>query len=214
MTNNIGIRIQIGSIFMNRTRKYLLPIIKYYGTEFTFNINSMFKVAIGIGDIVLEKCGFKHEKHLFILIDSLYKPTIFLKSLKWIRNHPAYEDDYIFGNVKTSRFHMLVIQVPEYYIPSFENFKESKFSKMYSKEDINKLFEFQSRSGTDRVNYENAHKVLIHDHNYKVEFAKQVREQFDVQDFNVNDISDTVEFDLPIRKTEEIFNYKQEELDK
>ena len=193
---------------MNKTRKYLFPIIKQYGSDFTFRINELFKVGIGIGDIVVEKCGFKHEKHLFILVDSKFQPYKFKRNLEKIRQHPAYEDDYVFGHIIKSRFHMLVIKIPEQYLPTLQNFKESKFSKMYSQNDIKNLFHFESRSGSDRELYESAYKVLVHDNNYRIQFAKQIKDEFDVQDFTVNDISEDSEYDLPIRRIEEIFNLK------
>lgn len=203
-----GIKIQIGKIFMNRTRKYLFPLVKQYGSDFTFRINSLFKVAMGIGDIVAEKCGFVHEKHLFILVDSKYEPHIFRKTLEMLRQHPAYEDDYVFGNISNSRFHMIVIKIPEEYLPTLQMFKESKFSKMYSEQDIRKLFNFEKRKGTDRKLYESAYRVLIHDHNYKIEFAQQLRDEFDIPDISVTDIADDKEYDLPIKKIEEVFNMK------
>jgi len=203
------IKIQIGQIFMNKTRKYLYPIIKQHGTDFVFKFNSIFKVAIGIGDILVENCGFKHEKHLFILVDSRYKPSEFIRTIKWLRKHHSYEDDYVFGDITTSRFHMIVVKIPEQYIPSLQRFKESKFSKMYSKEDVKKFFSFVNRTGSDKILYKNINRVLVHDHNYKIQFAEQLKEEFEIDNLTINDIADDVEFDLPIKEIEEIFNYKE-----
>lgn len=202
------IKIQVGKIYMNRTRKYLLPLVKMYGDDFVFRINSLFKVAVGIGDIAVERCGFKMETHLFLLVDSKFKPSIFNATLEKIRQHASYEDDYVYGNVVKSRFHMIVIKVPEKYIPTLQSFKDGKFSKMYSIEDVKKLFNFETRTGVDRDMYERAYKVLVHDHDYRIQFAEQIREEFDVQNFTKDDIGIDAEYDLPIKRIQEIFNMK------
>lgn len=202
------IKIQIGRIFMNRTRKYLFPLLKKYGDEFTFNINSLSKVAVGIGDMIVEQCGFKHEKHLFMLVDSKYKPSRFISILAWLRKHPSYEDDYVFGNIQTSRFQMIVIKIPDTYVESMLNFKDGRYSKMYSSDDVRKLFSSDGRTGFDKKLYDNISKVLVRDHNYRIEFTEQVRKEFGVPDFKPDAES---EYDLPIAKVEEIFNYKKGE---
>lgn len=208
---NEPIKIQIGKIFMNRTRKYLLPLIKKYGDEFTFHINQLSKVAVGIGDMVVKKCGFQHEKHLFILVDSRYKPFRFVSTLNWIREHQSYEDDYVFGNIQSSRFHMIVIRIPDSYLESMEHFRDGRYSKMYSSDDVRQLFSTDGKTGFDRTLYETIIKVLVHDHNYMVEFAEQVKLefQFSDHDYSVHDIDPESEFDLPMSKFEEIFNYKK-----
>lgn len=200
-----SIKIQLNKIYMNRTRKYLLPIIKIYGTEFTNCINNIRKVAVGIGDMIVQKCGYVHEKHLFILADCDTNKLHFERSIEWLRNHPALVDDYVFGNIQHSHYHMLVIEIPEQFIPSLQHFKEGKFSKMYSKEDINRLFTIHSKFPEDVAFYKSIHCVLTHDHNYKIEFAKQVTAEFGVKNYNP---PDDIEFDFPIVLKQEVFNMK------
>jgi hypothetical protein len=57
------------SLIINKTRKYLYPIINYYGDKFVGIMNSLNKAGIGIGDMILERSGITHERHLFILIN-------------------------------------------------------------------------------------------------------------------------------------------------
>jgi len=203
-------KIQLGRILMNRTRKYLFPIIKFYGDDFTSVINSFFKVGIGIGDIVVNKCGIHHEKHLFILVDTSVSHSLFVTGMNWIKEHPAYEDDYAFDNVKTGRLHMIVIKVPDTYIESLNNFKKSKFSKMYSRDDIMKFFSYKGGDKAQMKIYQDIQKVLIHDHNYRIEFAKCIEKEFDIPKFSPSEIEQDWEYDLPIIFGEELFNAESE----
>lgn len=198
------IKIQFGSIFMNRTRKYLFPVLKAYGSDFSFKINSLVKVAVGIGDVVVNRCGIQHENHLFILVDTLPNHSQFVSLLDDIRRHEAYEDDYVYGNILNSRFHMIVVRVPDNYLNSFDNFKRSQYSKMYSDEDLSKLFLFNS--GEVSKEYKDIRHVLIKDHNYKFEFAKLIQKEFDIPEFNFQDIDDSAELDFQILDKEEVFN--------
>ena len=204
-------KIQLGKILMNRTRKYLFPIIKSYGNDFTTVVNSLFKVGIGIGDMIVNKCGIHHEKHLFILVDINVSPVSFLASLNWLKEHPAYEDDYAFDNVKSGRLHMIVIKVPDTYIESLDNFRKSKFSKMYSKEDIVKLFTYKGNDEEQKKIYHDVQKVLIHDHNYRIEYAKCIEKEFNIPKFSPSHIEKDWEYEFPIITEEELFNAKQGE---
>lgn len=202
------IKIQVGRIFMNKTRKYLFPIIKEHGSDFTAKINALFKVAVGIGDMIVDKCGIHHENHLFILVDTLVNTPQFVSLMDDIRRHPAYEDDYVYGNVSKSRFHMIIIKVPDKYLNTLSNFKQSKFSKMYTQEELNTLFRFNTAEMTEENS--NIKSVLIKDHNYKFAFARMVQKEFNIpkSEFTSEDIDDSFELDLTISETEEKFNFK------
>lgn len=186
-----------GGIYENRTFKYLIPCIKSYGEEFVKKIESVYKVAIGIGDIIVMNRDIKHEKHLFILLDSSILPMFFQKFIFWIREQPMYEDDYVFGNIQNSPYHMLVIKIPEKYVNSLAEFKKGKYSKMYSKEEIMEMF-----SNKDSSNV----KILLRDKSYKFEFTKKLNKLFGTN-LTVDDIEDDHELDVPINLEEEIFNY-------
>lgn len=205
------IKIQLGQIFMNRTRKYLFPVLKRYGPVFASKINTLSKVAVGIGDIVVDKCGIHHEKHLFLLVDTLYNTSQFVSILDDLRRHPSYEDDYVYGNILKSRFHMIVIQVPESYLNAFTQFKNSKFSQMYSEKDLKQLFLFDAQNVTDE--YRTIQKVLIKDHNYRFEFANIIKKEFLIPEgFSEEDVDDSFELDLSILEREEMFNANKPEI--
>lgn len=171
------VKVQLGEVYMdkvtqqktiypNKTRKYLLPCLKEYGEIFIQRLNNVFKVAVGIGDIIISKSGLKHEKHIFILLDSTIAPNYFLGFLNWIKDQPMYEDDYVYGNIQKSGLHMIVLKFPDRYYDSFETFKIGKYSGMYSQEVINNFFN----------NYPDTQKVFIGDHNYKIVFMQELNE--------------------------------------
>lgn len=194
---------QVGEIFMqavekqilpryNKTRKYLLPCLMDYGKEFTDKLNGVYKVAAGIGDIIISNKGIKHEKHIFILLDTTIARNFFITFLDWIREQPQYEDDYVYGNILNSKFHMVIIKLPEKYYGTFETFKLGKYSEMYSKKEIDVLFK----------NSKTYKKVITKDYNYKIEFVKELNELFDS---TITPEEYDGEYDLPPDK-KEIFN--------
>jgi len=61
------IKIQLGSVIMNKTAKFIKPVLRTYGQDFIKKMGAVFKLAYGIGDMYIQK---KYEQHLFILIDT------------------------------------------------------------------------------------------------------------------------------------------------
>lgn len=188
-------KIQVGSIAMNKTKKYLLPCLKYYGEDFEQKFHAMWKWAVGIGDIITIKSNVQFEKHIFILADMKRNTETFNDFQLWIREQPYYADDYAFDNLLTGHLHMFVVKLPEKFYDAFETFKKSEFSKMFSHKD---LYDFFSDK-PDVV------QVVIKDHEYKLKFAKQLQEQFNVY-LREDEIDDKFELDLPVNPDEEFFN--------
>lgn len=176
-------KIQIGEVYLdrvtqqktirpNKTKKYLLPCLREYGDKLMLHLNNVFKIAVGIGDIVVDNSNITYEKHIFILIDTSIATTFFLKLLDWIRQQEhIYEDDYVYDNIQKSKYHMLVLKFPEKYYESFNTFREGQYSKMFDKENIDKLF----------ITYPDIKKVFIKDHNYKVVFTERVNEKYGLE---------------------------------
>lgn len=172
-------KIQIGEIYMskvsgqktiytNKTRKYLLPCLKEYGANFIVRLSNVFKIAVGIGDIVISNRKIKHEKHIFILLESTIAAPYFVEFIEWIRQEPMYQDDYVFDNIQKSTAHMVILKIPEKFYDTFETFKLGDYSKMYTKEEINKFFS----------NNPDIQKVFIKDHNYKIEFVGRLNKKY------------------------------------
>lgn len=157
-------RQRVTYMFENKTRQYLLPALKEYGNEFIDRLNSVYKVAVGIADIVVDNANIKFEKHLFILLETNTAPDFFKGYLEWIREQHMYEDDYVYDNIQKSNMHMIVIKLPEKYYHTIELFKKGKYSEMFDASTIEKYFS----------NYPTVKKVFIKDSNYKVLFTKKM----------------------------------------
>lgn len=184
----------------NKTVKYLAPVLGEYGKEFADKFNNVFKVAIGIGDIVVENAGFKHEKHLFILVRSKIGAEIkfYNNFIDWIRKQDIYQDDYTFGDIQRSSLHMIVIKFPEKYYESFETFKIGAYSKMFDKKTIDKFFQQHSK----------ATKVFVKDHKYKLLFVGRLNKLYNVtteNDILAKDYDG--ELDTPPTTKSEKFNH-------
>lgn len=179
-------------ILANKTRKYLLPCLKEYGRDFTSRLESVFKVAVGIGDVIVSNRGIKHEKHIFILVSSSIARDFFIDFLDWIREQDMYEDDYTFGNIQTSELHMIIIKLPIKFYDAFETFKLGSYSKMYSEKDIEELFNKKPQFK----------KVIVKSKDYKISFVKELNSIFNT---NITPEEYDGELDLPPDKNE-IFN--------
>lgn len=198
-------KIQIGEVYMdkvtkvktlypNATRKYLAPCLEEYGKGFMAKLDNTFKVAMGVGDIVVGNRGLKHEKHIFILLDSKVAPSYFQEFLHWIRDQSMYADDYVYDNIQKSYFHMVILKLPEKYYDTFETFKIGEYSKMYNRKDIDVFFR----------NHQEAKQVLIKDHNYKITFVGKMNKKFGT---TVNPKEWDGELDYPPDPDRDIFNH-------
>lgn len=188
-------KVQVGSIVMNKTKKYLLPCLKFYGKDFELKFHSMWKWAVGVGDFITNKSNIKFEKHIFILADIERNSETFKDFQTWIKDQSCYEDDYAFDNLLTGHLHMFVIKLPEQFYETFETFKRSEYSKMYQPKDLYEFF----------LEKEDVLRVLIKDHNYKLQFARQLQEEFNVH-IKEDEIDEKFEYDLPLKEDEEYFN--------
>lgn len=179
----------------SRTTKYLVPCLKEYGPEFTGMLQAVYKIAAGIGDAVLINRDIKHEKHVFILLDSAKPMHIhFNKFIEWIKEQEYFVDDYVYGDIQKSSFHMVILKFPEKYYDSFQTFKLGGYSEMYKREDIEKFFE----------NHPTTKDVLIKDHNYRIKFTAKLNRLFGAQV-----TPEEYEGELDFKPTEigEIFNH-------
>lgn len=185
-------KIQVGEVTLNKTWKYLAPLLKHYGQEFEQKINSIYKIGFGIGDMILINNGVNYEQHIFVLIDTKTASNFFKLFIKWIRRQDMFEDDYIFDNIVNGRFHMVVLKLPEQYYKSNILFKKGQFSKMYNKEDVQRFFKEEDIKG-----------VLIKEGNYIIKHTKKLNEMFGT---NLKPYEIEGEWDFPIEKREEVFS--------
>jgi hypothetical protein len=182
-------------IHPNRTRKYLLPCLREYGEEFTTKLNNAFKVAVGLGDMIITNRYYKSpERHVFILFNTKIASEHFTNLLEYVKDQEYFEDDYAYGNLQKTNLHMIVIKFPQKYWDSFDTFKIGKYSEMFTKEVIDSMF---IRKDDDTP------KILIKDHKYKIRFTRRLNRLFGT---NLEADDYDGELDLPPNEREETFN--------
>lgn len=187
-------KIQIGKLFINKTSRYLVPCLAEYGKEYSAIINSLFKVGIGIGDVILKNKNIIYEKHIFILVD--VKNTVNFKSiLDYLRHHESYENDYAFDHVDKGCLHMIIVKIPQQCEKALNEFINSNYSKMYSVEEIQNYF-------SDKPNIK---CILVKDNKYKINFAKQINEKYKTNITEIDIDEENWEFEFPLNKLEEFF---------
>lgn len=184
-------KIQLGVIQINRTKKYLLPCLKEYGPEFEKRIANLFKLGVGIGHIALADMGIDLKKHIFILVDTKLSRKFFKETIAWLRIQDYYETDYPFDDIHRGHLHMIVVKLPKKYYQAYGRFKQSQFGDMYEYEDLVTHFK-----GKEEL------KVLTRDEQYKVEFVELVN---GIYKTTVSPEEWTGELDFPIKLEEEIF---------
>ena len=185
-------KIQLGIIKMNKTKKYLLPCLKEYGSDFEERFKNLFKLAVGIGDFALSDMGFTLETHIFILVDTNLSRRTFNSTINWLRLQDYYQTDYPFDDLHNGHKHMIVVKLPENFYDSMSKFKRGQFSEMYTFEDLQRLF----------INKDSEIKVLTKNKDYMVEFVDKVN---DIYKTTVQPEEWEGELEFPILPEEETF---------
>ena len=209
--------IKTGTLYQNRTWKYLYSSLKAYGPKLTSDLITFFRLAIGIGDVNHKT----DESCLYILIDmntyllsdrnlDIYKDR-FSAFLDWLKYQSYYEADYPYERDKS---HMVVIKVPEKHIIAHEAFKRGLYSHMYSSTEISTYFPYSVIGDMDSQKakndiIENCRQVLTKDVKYIPTFVALVNSRYKTT-ATIEDFLDA-ELDFPYNKQEEIFNYVKEE---
>lgn len=173
------IKVQVGTIVMNKTARFIKPALRLYGDEFIKKLSSIYKLAYGIGDMFINK---DYEQHIFILIDTKKCINHWVNTLDWVREQDCYEDDYAFDDLVTGRLHMLVIKLPDGI--DLESFWKGKYSKMYKDEKLIDLLDDETKA------------IVIKDANYKVKFIEKLKKQF-TSNIQLSELSPEAELEIP-----------------
>lgn len=207
-------QIQSGKLYENKSWKYLLPSLKYYGPELHAYLSTFFKVAVGVKD---KNVDTGDSLNLFILIDTNipmlndrdvqdYKSK-FEKFLNWVKYQPYYTTDYIYSG----HLHMVVIQLPAKHKGTYWEFVEGKYSQMYTELEKNEYFRFiniankeKEREANDRISHTRA--VLSKNAKHLPVFVDKINKLYNTQ-LTVEELSH-IELDFPPVLKEEIFNYE------
>jgi hypothetical protein len=188
-------KIQLGSVYTNKTKKYLLPCLIEYGEKFEEKFTNLFKLAIGIGDCTLIDMGIVIEHSIFILIDTKFSRKGFKDIIGWMKSQNYYKFDYPFDDLHTGHLHMLVIKIPEKYELTSQEFIYGNYSKMYELKDLNELFSDRKKELD----------VFNKDSQMLVTFIDKINEMFKT---NVSYEGWEGEIELPLTDEEEYFNMK------
>lgn len=190
-------KIEIGKMNLNRTWKYLGATFYHYGSEFTDKLNTVFKLAAGIGDTLHEKK--ETLPYIYLLCDAKYQPRNFERVLTWFKYHPEYVTDYPYDpDLKDVRRHMIVFRLPEKAHKAYDKFLDSKYSEMFTKEEVNIIFEPERRNITG---------VLLKKEKAFQNFVDITNQKYGTK-VPASEVSRNQEYDLPINLSEEIFNYE------
>ena len=197
---NTEMDIVIGKLYINRTVRYLVPGLGFYGSTLKTKLNLVFKLAFGIHDTLLEGSHLEGQKNIYILVDKLVRPELFQNFMDWVKHQEYYVTDYVYDSIMEnhSRKHMIVLAYPPSMEDTYDKFLLGKYSKMYTRKEITSYFAEESKLETRQLLMKTVHA--------KHRFISSVKEAFDTlleeQDF----LTGSWEYDFPPNTEEEFFN--------
>lgn len=192
------IEVKIGELYQNRTLKYLVPALNYYGPTLKTKLNLGFKLAFGIFDTSLEGSYLEGQKNIFILMDRAVKPDMYASFCKWIKLQEYYVTDYSYDDMETGRRQMFVLAFPPALEDSYSKFLKGQYSFMYTKTEIAAYFGEPRKA--------EARGVFQRDLHAKIEYIKKVREEYNTNLLPEDFKNHRHEYDFPPNKEEEFFN--------
>lgn len=129
-------KIETGKFYVNKTRKLLLPCLKDHGEKLMKAVNSLQKLAVGIGDHYIEDS--LDQNNLFLLVDTRHQD--FSKILIWLKKQPFFVKDYPFDDILSGYQHIIILKIPDDYQVAKTEFVKGKYSRMYTKNQVDHLF--------------------------------------------------------------------------
>jgi len=195
-----SMNIQIGKLYINKTVKYLVPGLSFYGPTLKTKLNLVFKLAFGIHDTLLEGSHLEGQKNIFILVDKLVRPELFQNFMDWVKHQEYFVTDYSYDAIMEahSRKHMIVLAYPPVMGDVYEKFLLGKYSKMYTKKEITNYFAEESKLESRQVLMKIVHA--------KQRFISLIKSTFDTQLEEQDFLLGSWEYDLPPNQEEEFFN--------
>lgn len=191
------------SIYINRTFKYIAPLLRLYGKELINLFNSLFIKGIAIGD-----ANFSDEIGTNLHIVFSYKNSkVTGKLLDLVKSKDYYVDDYIFS--LDHYLYCLVLKSPVDVTGKFIN---GEYSKLYSKDIIDKVFRRTYKEGNIE-RYTEVYSILTKRLEYDNTFLRKVLHDFNISEREVNSVIDKehdYEYDYPPILGEEVLNYDEE----
>ena len=187
-------RFQKGGIQNTRSRIYLSPVIKSYGSLFLEKFKQLYTVQVGIGHISYTNVMNNFlDNNLFYLINT-ERTENFTELLEFLRYHESYTTDYPYDDLIDGNLHVLVIKIPERFHGIVETFKASKYSKLYTSDQVDEVITKSTK----------AYKVITQNHKYKSRFESEVNNLYkDPHPKTYIQLLDDSELDYLVRLQEE-----------
>jgi len=204
--------IKIGKQYINKTWRFLVPCLKTHGTTFVNKFNPLFKLAVGIHDTYLDGSALSNGRNIYVLIDKKHRQKDYEKFMEYIKYQNYFKGEYCpDSKIITSRKNIVIIEIPKQFNNAYDKFLQGKYSKMYNDEELKFLYEsiltkknLTEEQKRKKRDYEILSKTGT---NGKEDFLKSVSKEFGVT-INPEVFSDPeLEWELPLKKKEEIFNY-------
>ena len=190
--------ILIGKLYVNKTWRFLIPCLKGHGKSFIDKFNSVFKLAVGIHDTLLDNSNISNSNNLYVMINKTYREKNYKDFIEFIKYQNYFKGDYCpDSDIISSKKHMIVIKIPNIYNNAYTKFLQGKYSEMYSKKDLELLFSHPSKKKELDILTKNEKSLN--------EFIETLKKEFNTIIFQ-NDVYD-FEYELPLKYEEEVFNF-------
>jgi len=183
-------------VYKNKTLRYIVPILKQYGTEFAKKLNRVPVRGFTIGDMI-----FSDSLNDFIfMVVSTVNLNYFNDLLQYLEKQPYYISDYILSIKENTHVIVFKNPMPEIIDP----FLKGDYSKMYTQEEIERFF-IKLVKIKNIEYYTDVYSILTKREEYKTKF-----EEILGLDFNTSiTLDDNREFDYPPLLAEEVLNTKE-----
>lgn len=201
--------IKIGEKYVNKTWRFLLPCLRGHGTTFAKKFNSIYKLAVGIHDSLLDGSAISNDRNLYIMIDKKTEEQKVKEFMDFIVYQDYFVADYCpDSDILKTRRHMIVLKMPKRFHNAYDKFLEGKYSEMFTPDEVKVLFANDERKPEKDILQRNSSALK--------EFVNKVNKEFDVN-IKCNNFKDEIEeqewqqfksgeWEMPLKKKEEIFN--------
>ena len=180
--------LKVNNVVKNRTLFYLSKVFRLYDSNLYGKIKRLKPIAIAIDDYFYNNDS---NTSLFVLISAKL-------DIDSIRDCKIFDTDYIFDDIIDSKLRMLVFTFPDNYNKYFDKFKESRYSEMFTQEELEIIFPTVS----DKNDY--VYSILSNTEFRRKQFLRLTNTMFNT----TLSLSDTTNSDFPIKINNEIFNAK------
>ena len=188
-------KIEPKKLYINKTWRFLVPSMRYYGEEFTERYSKIFKVAVGIQDYATLR--YKNRQPLlYTLVNKEINSNCFRKNIQWLKQQYYFVADYPFAFDWDLDLHMIVLKIPKRHHQAYKHFINGQYSEMYDKDYSELLFSSKKR----KADYEILKQTPQSFKDFKLKVDQFFKVDIDYKDF-IN-----VEMELPLVIKEEVFN--------